>query len=355
MYALLALCTLTADPLTVEEVEARAIASRRAIARCHVILEAEGRYEVSSGPGSYGKTYYLWLDGDKLRADVVKSGGKPPKDAMEPDQRKTFCRNCLQPGHTTSYSYPRSTVSTVPNSAKGASSAGPFSDLIDPRLLGVVLDSAQSMSFRDLNQILASKDRKGAGVETVRQGNEEFYLVTAKTLKAGADVRIWIAPAKGNMVSRIEASGLNDGKPWVYSIESELRSDAASGVWYPARLTHKRVAAGKTEVEETVKVLHAEFNKPIDPVIFTLEGFKLPVGVPVLTAGRNRPDYWDGSKVVDKPLGPQTPPTPPPPESDPSGPYPTSGMGFPWWYAVAAILFSSAAVLFLRKAFFRRN
>jgi hypothetical protein len=338
----------------VRDVEARALADRRAITSAHLQLRVTGYQMIADRRDEYGKTIEVWLDGDRLRVDATSDKKPEAKDDVMGGRRRTMCRNCLKPGHTTTYTHLWGQIETVSNTEDMSGAVGTHQELSDPRQLGFCLLPHGRLRKHGLDYTVGSTDRKDVRLEEGEHAGQKAWVVRATTISGGADLRVWILPTRGHTVGRIEARGEYKGKPWATTLESDLQE--YDHVWFPRKYTYREaihaVHPDKPMAEQTVEVLSAEFNRPIDPKVFTLAGMNAAPGTPVVAA--NEPmRFWTESGVQrDNPTPPPSavPPNAQPPE--PVQPLPGSGR---WWYLVAAVLCAVAAVLFFRRVIVRRS
>ncbi len=331
------------------DVEAQALASRRAITSCHLVMRVTGFQSGGNKRLEYGKAIEVWLDGDKLRVDSTSDKTATSKEPA--GYRRTMCRNCLKPGHTTAYTHHWSQVETVPNTKDATGAVGTFRELFDPRQLGFCLLNHSQLRNYGLDFTVGSADRKDIRLEEGQYAGQKAWVIRSTTIRAGADLRVWILPGRGYMVGRIEASAPGPGVPWVYTLESDLREDEESHVWYPRKYTYRQVHGGSLDGEEVVEVREAQYNRRVDPKVFTLAAWDIAPGTPV-QAPNEPARYWNGSGLQKKDPAP-LPSIPPPDERAPEPAQPLPGSGR-WWYGAAAMLAAVAAVLFFRRALVRR-
>ena len=228
--------------------------------------------------------------------------------------------------------------------------------MCDPRLIGFVRQGYMNLRDHGLETDVGRTDRKGARLEEGEYAGRKAWVVRGTTIMAGADHRVWILPDLEYAVGKIVMSGKDgEGKPWVYSLESDPKVWGASKVWFPRKYTYRRVENGKTKAEETVEVSSAEFNGRIDPKVFTLTSWDILPGTPVMPRPGAPYKFWDGSGVkATLPASPYTPPIPPLAQTAPEPVQPMPGRGR-WWYAVTAGLMACGAVVLLWRALFRRG
>jgi hypothetical protein len=269
------------------------------------------------------------------------------------DVRITYGRNWPKPGHSLGYRYRKSAVDIVPNGQE-TNSVGRLHYLFDPRQLGYCKQQFINQAKSGLDNDVTSPRRRDVRVERSTLNGEDAWLITSKVIASGCDHKIWILPSKGYNVGRIEASGKGpDGTPFTYWIESELAPDPVSGVWYVKRYTHQEVEGGVAKTQETLEVLQSEINRGVDPQVFTLAGLDSPAGTPIRNETGRPEKYWDGKQAISEPPEKKSAVGPEAPAPQPVEPVP--GTGVRWWYAVAMVVFSAAAVILLRHAIVRRR
>lgn len=139
-------------------------------------------------------------------------------------------------------------------------------------------------------------------------------------------------------------------------MECDLAQDPVSGVWFPSRIRYTDKRNGEVYDTEDARFDPVEINRGVDPAVFTLAGFPLPIGTPVYPPGIKRADqgkFWDGAKLVDKsPVKPTDATAALPPEQAPVPVEPPGGWWSRAWPFAAAVAFGVAGLVLIRRAAF---
>ncbi len=118
----------------------------------------------------------------------------------------------------------------------------------------------------------------------------------------GKLVRIFIANTTGDVV-RVEFENLETHR--IEEVESTYE-EFTGGVRFPRSVTYRCRKSGTLAGLEHVEVLNAEFNSPLDPRLFTLEGLSLPEGTVIagLSAdvSTDSAGVWNRRKIEPLPL-----------------------------------------------------
>ena len=109
-YLTLVSLTLAAN---VQDIEFPARQLRRTISSCHIVLKLTGFVAATEERIEYNRAIEVWMDGDKLRVDATITE-KNPAPGLPAVRRKIMCRNCVEAGHSTSYTHRWGAVKTVP-------------------------------------------------------------------------------------------------------------------------------------------------------------------------------------------------------------------------------------------------
>jgi hypothetical protein len=113
---------------------------------------------------------------------------------------------------------------------------------------------------------------------------------------------VWVVPAWGDSVVKVQIAGVPGGQTLVDRVETEVAQVGADGVWFPTVCTYTRLLGGELEYRQVAKIEVKSLNRPIDPRVFTLAGMDLPSPIPVITE-KSTPEkpvvMWDGTKLVD--------------------------------------------------------
>ncbi|HBI45345.1 MAG TPA: hypothetical protein DDY78_21210 [Planctomycetales bacterium] len=281
---------------------------RRAIQNGKLVLTQRTYLEGEASP-SRSRVTTIWFDGTRIRNDAVFRFAKsepPHRESDEAPHREVYCRNCEFDGYYIDYnSYTGQTGDVMPslhlerldlNADRNRYQA------VDPRLLGVVLGSFPNLSSYRLDANVGALDRKGVTIQNDTWKGVECRRIDFKN-PAGMDGRIWIVPAWGPNVVRIQTEGDGRGHHYLFSVESEYQKIEPSGIWYPQTCTFERRADNKLEEKEEIGVQVLSMNEPVDPNAFRLAGMEIPAGTYVAGFRAEGPSTWNGKELV-----PQAPP-----------------------------------------------
>jgi hypothetical protein len=268
------------------------------------------------------------------------------------------CRNCIREGQSVVYHYLKSAVKTELNDSDymKLTHKNEYPDML---ALGHQWYGLYMWHRDGANGFWAKLPlMKFSGVE--REGTGNCWVIRA-AFNAESQVRYRINADRGYTVDYFESKAIVEGVHHRRWIESEYQQ-SDGGFWYPRSNTFRVEESQdgqKTWRQEVITVLEADFKRPIDPKVFTYEGFHLKVGTTMsLKPGdvANADKVWSGTAPVD-PKDLHRPPV----ESIKRAPVPVAEEPQPaallpstnrWiYYTVAGGLVLSGLVLF----FFRRR
>jgi hypothetical protein len=282
----------------IKQVEERTLAQRRTIQSGHFIFKSH--YEQLSGGHSIQREFRVWLDGARNRTDMlVLENSFSKQDGF----REVHCRNCEEAKYIffTDFRFRPGTLS------KAYLLQAPKDDAhdIDPRMLGMFPASLLENRLRHLESAVGAPDRNAlAIVKDVLNGAECERVQFSRA--NGAKFNIWIVPAMGNSVRRIECSNKVAGVDYLDVALCEYGKYRVGDVQYPSKCVYVRYIDGKADTRETVEVTAAEWGKAPDPKVFSLAGMDIPKDQPFFDSKNKRSD-WDGNQLV--------PPREPPPNA----------------------------------------
>jgi hypothetical protein len=157
------------------------------------------------------------------------------------------------------------------------------------------------------------------------------------SLTKGVRVHIWVVPAWGPSVGRIEMENEVAGRHYVESIESDNHQFGTANIWFPQSCVYESLRDGKSVEKEEVKVEVQSLNEPLPADTFRLAGMDIPVGWPISGYRLEGMSTWDGKEIEAK--EPPAPPLAPVPRN--------SG----WKLAVGAILLAIVAAMAIWRSF----
>lgn len=282
----------------------------------------------------------LWRDGNKGRADVVRSDG--PRAGV----RVVECRNCDGAGTGTEYVNSLGTASKL---FKLREDSPPYlASAADWRVIGYypnVWGVAQKMS---LDSVVGASDRRSVRVDRRTLGSSQCWVLSYSSKRHG-DIECWIDPARGHNVVRLRQSLPTDNNDFFLQADSEVRAVPGSTLWFPTevRVTSGVRSKGTSQLIERTEFTDVRVNEAIPPATFTLAGFGVTEGTTF-----SGPNPGQGREWRDGKLGPLTNPVPagdssatPPVPVDPS----TQRTVNPWLLAVCGLSAVAAVGVVLRS------
>lgn len=319
----------------VKEIEERAIQAREKIRSARVGLRIESNvYESGAVKESTQRTATIWMSGTKIRADVTRDGG------TFAGFRTVDCLNCDTDGWgIRANDKPPMATTVFRLNAPGASE---LRDAIDPRLIGYAPRSFARLKGARLDGTVGRPDRDEPIVTTERLNGLDCRVLRW-TNKNGARVGVWVCPAQGYNVLRIEARSPAGQKPeHVQSVSSELSQSQPSGLWFPRRVVYEDRPGGELREREVVDITEVQLNEAIPPETFTLDGIKLRAGAYIANQGdRKKSGFWDPATQTI------TPPSPPPgllQVANPATPVETGSRPTNYWLVAASVGCAVAAI-----------
>jgi hypothetical protein len=321
----------TTTPPSYQQACELAVSYRQAIRSC--ALQFRWRRSLPHGHKGENCSFQVWVDGRQLRIDRLPHPDVPADQQQHAMGREISCRNCLGPDLDTLHTVLRTAVYTVPRGQR--SLAGSLDPVFDPRAIGMACGMLYDHESRTLSTAINNATWTN---RTVTVGADGLLLLAA-TVPGWGTARCWIDPARGHNPVRFEeiSSPTIPGAPKNVEVtrDIELAQDAVSGRWFPSRLRFRATHDGKPHMVEDIEVVSAEVDRPIDPKVFSLAGFGLPIGELVFEPGATKEQYWDGQRLVpNSPVvgkaevvthQPTTPPRPATPAGWPVGRWLTAG------------------------------
>ena len=273
--------------------ETKAVDNRRAIKQLH----AEYVAEYTKGPNARRFRRDFWLDGDKLREDVVRPidmhgtvGERENREFMivTPEIQ---CAWSMVGGerNNVAISYRKMKEGALGFSGPGA---------LDPRLFGFSPYSSGKLRLAELDSVLLTADRTSFSAKNVefqdRPGRELLF-----ERQNGVRYRVVLRDQGGWQPAFIEVTAKRGGQDLQCQVTVLDFSEPKPGRFFPKGIHYVRREKGQVVEEEkgTFKVI--SIDEPIDPVVFTLKGMGVPKGqaVSMMPAGVGL-FMWDGEAIV---------------------------------------------------------
>lgn len=278
--------------LTIPQVDAKILASRREIHRGKLVFEWSV-HDRGAKPERTRYTTWFDLDKGKNRTEYLIE----PKDGDA--YRRIECRNCEKAGYYVLYDERKlkdgkvTTLTLAP-----LEKPEPFG-VLDPRLLGFLPDHPGALWHHHLETILGRGDRSNQTLKKDRLGDVDCYVITFET-KTQQRYEYWAAPSKGYALLRIGLTNTKPGRSDRGVVENDLRQFERGGIWFPGTSTYTHTRGGTELTKAVVRVESAEFNAPIDDTAFTLAGMGLRKGLIVdykQPAGKSELFQWTGQEL----------------------------------------------------------
>ena len=134
---------------------------------------------------------------------------------------------------------------------------------------------------------------------------EECILLSCSYPDYNQSAKAWVVPSKGYCIKKRQST--NQGTV-AFEYETTLK-EYSPGFWWFDRAVQKRRKTGEKEPFETIElsIEKIEFNKPLDPKVFTIAGTNIPEGTRITDRISGR-DYVYGispisaTPLINKPL-----------------------------------------------------
>ncbi len=182
--------------------------------------------------------------------------------------------------------------------------------VFDPRALGMSTASPPRLADPRFGGPLSRAGRRATAVTRDDIGGVSAWRIDYDLAEipegsrvSAATASVWIAPGQGNGAVRAVERFTVGGMTHVAEVRSILKEYPEGGIWYPVETTTSETDGKKRVAGNTVRVVKAEFNVPVDPVEFTLEGLGLEPGRTVLDGNelmrwRGKPSAGTGKGSV---------------------------------------------------------
>ncbi len=315
-------------------IEQKVLAYRRAMQCGHLVLTHKTYIRGVYAPRD-DRVTTLWFDGSRIRNDEVFR-----YDNAETTHREVRCNNCERSGHRVMYNdiqIPIGRLALTLRKAQPSDSRETYSP-IDPRLLGMAPESVPNLIRANLETWVGRSDRSPPSCQRLSWKELDAWRIDYVTLK-GRPVRMWMVPAYGPSLARLETELDVDGQHYFFSVESAFRQHATSGLWFPSTVTSEQHIDGVLEEKEVVDVQVVSLNEPLDPVVFTLAGMDIPKDTPItgIKSSDGSTFFWNGKEIV-------------PQVEQPRNKYTSNPTTRRWLFIVNAVFLALvAAVLFWRS------
>ena len=269
----------------------------------HVRLRVEMKNHNAIVVDSVSYTAELWRAGDKLRFDITDAAADPPpaNGLVQPGSRgarEVTCQNCERQGYVIITNvYPgKPIITSLVEFNTSPSLSGKYDALnIDWRFLGLSvnrLSSYKSTSVTEYYRKLAInpklrlsqrvRNEKPCLLASLGSADNEFEIYFGEPEQYNP---VFYSVVNGTAQSQVKITNEVDWQPTV------------GGYLYPAGAKHAMTRGGKTQYEEVVTVLHADFHNRIDAAVFTLAGLGLNDNQQIAYPGvppSDRPLWHDG-------------------------------------------------------------
>jgi hypothetical protein len=279
------------DPAGVEarvlDVEHQLLAYRRSISLGVLRLRVRHAvFEQDPAMVGGGKTWRLWFDGERSRADwtlthddsrIDMSG----KTVLTPE---TFIQVMPNTDYVQLYGPQTRPVQTT--------------EIPNPRLLGLVPCSLDSISQFGMERHFLVPGRRNFTMEAREEAGLPI-LVVHYDLEgpAGlAHVEYHVCPSRGHQPILLRLTGGTGESLIETSVASVLQAYGREERWFPEQVTFRSRQASRVVIEELVTIDEADFEEQIPAETFTLAGLGLAAGRTVSADGQLM--TWDGGELV---------------------------------------------------------
>ncbi|GIW92669.1 MAG: hypothetical protein KatS3mg110_0710 [Pirellulaceae bacterium] len=294
--------TASSEIERVLDIERKAVAARQAIERGQYRLVSKIINE--SGAIYNEAVYWIVFDTNRLRVDMrtrIQASGIPIEDKRVVDNgRYIMFERFLQSDFRTAV-----TITDKPS---------PLMDggILEPRIIG--MEPLPLMAKGPLNVCVAADSMKLWERKAARMYHENIdghqaivteHVLGGKELPESALLTIWIVPDLGYSVVKMEFRGNFQNQPLMDRLQVRVKAfEGDRGtVWFPEWARGERHLSGKFNHAYEVEIWDAQFNKPVDPKLFTLAGMDIPPETSVHDNITGRAYKWDGKKLVERYVG----------------------------------------------------
>lgn len=271
------------------EVEQMAVRQRASIREGRVTLDVV-EHEADGKVKKYEAR--MWLSGESMRSDF----NHPQKEKGA--SRLISCVPCERPSHylnarfVTGFEKPQA-VMLGPLNARTRATA----EVCDLRTVGLLPISLGILYGHQVRDIIAV-DRMPPTARETEWNGRRCQVVESRT-KDGGTRAVWVVPDYEHSIVRAELRGTSSGKPYLYSVESQLQQYGPRNTWYPKTVRFENRVDNKVVAREDISVREADFGN-VDPVTFTIQGLGLPAGTVVSDGKSSR--VWDGKELTSRNL-----------------------------------------------------
>jgi hypothetical protein len=262
--ALLATTAVSGQPGSVLDragVEKAVLDYRRAMQRGQMVLTQNIYSNGATTPGNKRKTA-IWFDGKQIRNDITYLDDKD-----EPLRRDVECRNCECDSCYVDYTTYKAENTPIALSIhrmllEKTPSPDAYS-VLDPRLLGMVVEASANLARSDsaLDSFVNAPNRQQVTMRPDTWKGMDCQRIDYPTGIDYPNVRIWVVPAWGYSVGRIQIGA----DRFMRYVESNYRQFGPAKIWFPESCVYEDVADGKSVRKEEVAVQVVSLNEPLSP------------------------------------------------------------------------------------------
>ncbi|GIW96461.1 MAG: hypothetical protein KatS3mg110_4502 [Pirellulaceae bacterium] len=285
------------------EIERKAVAARQAIER--------GQYRMKqktlNGLGKVSKESEYWIvfDTNRLRVDrrlQIQGSGIPIEKKFVVDNRRYIL-------------FERSLQSDFRTAVNITNKLSPVVErhILEPRIIGMMQLPLVGGKI-PLNVCVAADSTERWLRTSARMYREKIdghdaivteHVLGGTELPEGGVRTIWIVPDLGYSVVKMEFRG--NVRNQLLLDRLQVRVKAFEGdrgtVWFPEWARTERHLSGGLSHAFEVEIWDAQFNKPVDPNLFTLGGMDIPPETSVHDNITGRAYKWDGKQLIERYVG----------------------------------------------------
>jgi len=344
----LALLTLLRGPCWCQDdakaILAQSVATRSSIKSGRIVLHSSMKLEEKgSDPSTIEEDRSIWFDESKIRNDKTRKLSREEKLR----QREVEIKNYDKDGRWLAYreaSGEYVLVGRNPNQPKNAPCLKILS-VFDARVLGYNLGYIHGFSLESPNlaQIFDEPVLQNSTVHKVgRRSGDEYEI--GSTYRDTERSVIRILPACGYIPVFI--SGEGGDATYSYRYEIDVTPKLYGDNWFFSKYTLIQKNTDR-QFTEVVTIKEAEFNRPLDPAVFTLKGIGVPVGTELKDC-----DTGKKTRITDGVMILPAQAEAPDPQAQPLAPVPGRLNG---WVLAGVIVGVALGVFFLYRALLRRG
>ncbi|MCX8108660.1 MAG: hypothetical protein N3G20_07650 [Verrucomicrobiae bacterium] len=243
----------------------------------------------SSDSDSQRQMIHHWFDGRRIREDRFRTSA----DGSSQTIRDVYCWHCPQQGygfHWTTHQPPGGPVAATIDRLDRQGTVLADVKPLDLRIVGLVPSYFSVVHTRTFKDVFTERKKSYTGVTATVMNNEPCLLLTFLD-EIGREWKVWCAPEKQYNVVQIkikekleDQGGPRDSGIDEIELRNEIEKIGTQGIWFPKRSILTHYWKGAVQEQETVELMDVTLNDPLPLETFTVSGWDIPDGTPVLSA-----------------------------------------------------------------------